>query len=228
MFADRPALPRGACAREDASVGVEHRERLETGDASQPLELAGDRAAQRRLLLARRCVSRFSEICIESSLERRRFRKCPDQSVLIELVTRLELGEDAGAHVQLRSLGPAHPIAGVDDEHDEDDEQDDRHRREDDGHRPRDEPWGLLHCAGTGRTKLASVTPPASTRTGTGESPRRSCHAVILRSPGGTPVSSKRPSSPTMANQGWLNTMIVAVMCEWMSQKTLMMPGLLT
>ena len=31
---------------------------------------------------------------------------------------------------------------------------------------------------------------------------------------GGTFGNSKRPSSSTIVNQGWLNTMMVAVMCE--------------
>ena len=161
----------------------------------------------------------LGEIGIERRLQRRRFR-LPWRWSQALLRRRLQPGTPSRRRSAPRSPAArtrrAHPPSGRKD-----------HRGDGDGDevtpacgRP---PRGRLTVGR--KDVIGRAVWPDSTRTLRVVSPSRSCQAVICRSPAGIAGSSKRPSSPGTANQGWLKTMTVALMCEWISQNTLTTPG---
>ena len=75
-------------------------------------------------------------------------------------------------------------------------------------------------------TKLCTTSPPASgTLTVRVARTSPSLQTASVYVPGGTPSMRYRPFSSEVSKKRWANTRTKALMCEWISQNTLTIPG---
>ena len=221
----------GPPLREDAARGIQRRQRCPWTSTSPAARPPGHRrcCARRRRMLPGAGRVALAVVSVERRLRARSFRRAsPAPASLFPLPLRLEARVDALADLQLRPVSAARtrsrastrstmnttdritatvmkvtPSVRVT-------------RR-----------GGCLHWAGTGSMKSTDAPRPGSTRTrhrGVAEPlvPRQPAHDCPAERRQARTVRPRLESRTT----GWLRTITVADMCEWMSQNTLTMPGL--